>query len=187
MMHLLLAFNEQIRIHRAPKHGDVTVLENPRVLIALQPLPPFALTLIPRAANLVGLEASSATVGEADIKVQLPGTAAVFYMRERPGPSRRVQSKGAPTEALGHQEGASLVIDPVEFALASAEAARAYSGGCVELSSVTSGGLEVPFCAYTTDDPRLKPGKKTSVTASLQYWTNLCEGLVGAALAIPPR
>ena len=175
--HLLLALNAQLRIQRAPEHGDVTVLEDPRVLVAVQPLPPFALALIPQAANLVRLEASSVTGDGADIKVQFKGAADIFYKRER-----------APTEAaLGCQEGASLVIDPVEFALASAETARAYSGGCVELASTTSGDLEVPFCAYTTVDPRLKPGKKTSVFATLQFWTNLCTVPVGTALAIPPR
>ena len=175
--HLLLALNAQLQLQRAPTPDDVTVLEDPRVLIALKPLPPLTLKLIPRAANLERLAASSVTGEEAgekapaDIKVAFKGAADIFYKR-------------VPIQAtLGRQEGSSLVIDAAEFVLASAEAARAYSGGCVELVSVTSGDLEVPFCAYTTGDANFKPAKKASVIATLQYWTNACAVPAGAALA----
>ena len=93
--------------------------------------------------------------------------------------------KRVPIQAtLGRQEGSSLVIDAAEFVLASAEKAKGYSGGCVELASVTSGDLQVPFCAYTTDDAKLKNARKASVTAKLQYWTNVGVVPAGAALAL---
>jgi hypothetical protein len=173
LLHVLLAMNAQLAIQKGPTHEEVCVLQDPRVLVAQMELPPLALKLVPRAVVLERLEAGADEL-TIDVAIDMPGLERVRYKRMVVDPN------------FGHQRGSALIIDLVEFVLATSEAARAYDGGFVELVSVQSGQLHFGLCPYTTDDENLKPNKKTpaSVSASFRYYTNKAIIPMGSALAI---
>jgi len=171
---LLLAFNGQMQIQKAPCLGDIRVLDDPRVLVALRALPPMSLKFVPRAVGLERLAAKNPDPADYDISLCLPGQEAVYYCRQ------------TVPKTLGRMVKDALVIDAAEFAMASADKARAYGGGCVGLERVHTGTLEVPICAYLTQDPSFKPDKhnRTRLPVCIAYWTNQVEVPMGSAIFI---
>ena len=170
---LLSAFNAQMQIQKSPTRMQLRMLDEPRVLVALERLPAFSLKFVPRAEGFTRHPDSKPAEAEYDIRLT-NGPEDVFFCR-----------RGVPS-SLGRMVDDHLVIDVAEFAEASSENAQAYAGGCVELERVFSGVLEVPMCVYGTQDPNFKPDKKAPAKLQLTvaYWTNTSEVPQGAAIYI---
>ena len=74
-----------------------------------------------------------------------------------------------------------------EHALASAEKGKAYAGGHVELTKVTSGALRLPFCSFVSTDSNIKAKSKGTFEVCISYWTNEVEVPKGAAIIAVPK
>ena len=173
-------------VQRSHTHEDVTILEDPIIMIAKQELPPLALRIIPRAADL----RLPAEVNASEF-LKLGGDACADITANISRAQGLVQYTRVSVDlshALGRQRGSSLIIDPFEFIDASSQAANAYAGGCAELERVVSGVLSVPFSEYATTDANLRQCKKavSRLECRVSYWTNAANVPMGSVVALPP-
>jgi hypothetical protein len=181
LQHSLIAFNQRLAIQRAPCHDDVSILEEPRILIAKVDFPPLALRIVPTGKTLTRCQkpkARSKTI--VDWIVNVKGSAEeVFFKRSGQQPG------------LGTQEGSTLTLDLASFLVASTAAAAAYPAGCVKLECVQSGQLDIPVGHYSTQDTNFISSKKEKAVSGLNleakclYWTNANAIGKGLAIAAP--
>jgi hypothetical protein len=181
LQHTLLAFNKRLAIQKAPSHDEVSILEEPRILIAKKDIPPLALKILPTAADLKRCakpKARSKAVVDWAVNVKSSADEA-FFRREGVPPS------------LGIQVGTTLNVDFAAFLAASSQEAASYVGGCVHLESIESGQLEISVCPYATEDANLKSSKKIKMDGTMvlearcRYWTNTTAIGKGVAIAAP--